>query len=100
MFQSANTEAGKTITLAEYVEKMPANQEAIYFLTGESAGQLRNSPYLESLKAQGFDVLLLTDPIDEFAFPGLYEYKGKKLQAADRAEVKSPSGDVPEDVKT
>jgi len=100
MFPSANSEADKTITLAEYVEKMPEGQEAIYYLTGESAGQLRNSPYLESLKAQRYDVLLLTDPIDEFSFPGLYEYKGKKLQAADRAEAKPTAGEVPDEVKT
>ena len=41
----------------------------IYYLTGESAEQLRHSPYLEAFRAKGYDVLLLTDPIDEFAMP-------------------------------
>jgi molecular chaperone HtpG len=99
LFESAGTDAGKTTTLSEYVAKMPEGQEAIYFLTGDTVAQLRNSPYLEAFQAKGYDVLLCTDPIDEFALPGLREYKGKKLQAADRAETKPDTGEVPEDVK-
>jgi molecular chaperone HtpG len=99
LFASANTEGGKTTTLAEYVEKMPAGQESVYFLTGESADQLRNSPFLEAYRAKGFDVLLATDPIDEFALSSLGTYKDKKLEAADRAETKPDTGDVPDDVK-
>lgn len=87
LFASANTEPGKFTTFAEYVEKMPADQEVIYYLIGDSAEQLRRSPYLEAFRAKGRDVLLLTDPIDEFAIPGLDAYKGKRLQAADRAET-------------
>ncbi|MCU0705918.1 MAG: molecular chaperone HtpG [Fimbriiglobus sp.] len=99
LFASANTEAGKTTTLNEYVGKMPEGQGSIYFLVGESAEQLRNSPYLEAFKAKGFDVLLCTDPIDEFALSGLGEFKGKKLEQADRAETKPDTGEVPDDVK-
>ena len=97
LFESANTEPGKFTTLAEYVEKMPAEQKAIHYLTGESAGQLRRSPYLEAFRARGEDVLLLTDPIDEYAFPWLGEYKGKRFEPADRAEV-SPA-EIPADEK-
>jgi molecular chaperone HtpG len=100
LFASANTEAGKTTTLADYVAKMPAEQSSIYFLVGESAEQLRHSPYLEAFRAKGFDVLLCTDPIDEFALSGLGEFKGKKLEQADRAETKPNTGDVPDEVKT
>ena len=98
LFESANTEAGKHTTFAEYVEKMPEGQTAIYFLIGESAEQLRKSPYLEAFRAKGQDVLLLTDPVDEFAIPGFGAYKGKQLQAADRGDT--ASGDtIPADVK-
>jgi molecular chaperone HtpG len=97
LFESANTEAGKFTTLAEYVEKMPADQTDIYYLIGDSAEQLRKSPYLEAFRAKGRDVLLLTDPVDEFAIPHLDAYKGKRLQAADRAET--ATGDaVPADL--
>jgi len=98
LFESANTELGKVTTFAEYVEKMPEGQDAIYYLIGESAEQLRRSPYLEAFRAGGRDVLLLTDPIDEFAIPGLDAYKGKRLQAADRAET-SAGETVPADVQ-
>ena len=98
LFASANTEAGKFTTFAEYVEKMPAGQTEIYYLIGDSLEQLRRSPYLESFRAQERDVLLLTDPIDEFAIPSLGEYKGKRLQAADRADTNAGET-VGDDVK-
>jgi molecular chaperone HtpG len=98
LFESANTEPGKFTTFAEYVEKMPSDQAEIAYLIGESAEQLRHSPYLEAFRAKGRDVLLLTDPIDEFAVPQLGEYKGKKLVAADRGEA-AGAGEVPEGAK-
>ncbi len=98
LFESANTEAGKFTTFAEYVEKMPADQTDIYYLTGESPEQLRKSPYLETFRAKGRDVLLLTDPVDEFAIPGMNAYKGKPLKAADRGDT-ATGDEVPADVK-
>jgi molecular chaperone HtpG len=98
LFESANTEVGKYTTFAEYVEKMPEGQASIYFLIGESAEQLRKSPYLEAFRAKGQDVLLLTDPVDEFAIPSFGNYKGKALQAADRGDT--ATGDsLPAEVK-
>jgi len=99
LFESASTEAGKFITLAEYVEKMPPEQKEIHYLIGDTVEQLRRSPYLEAFTARGQDVLLLADPIDEFAIPQLGEYKGKRLQAADRAETSASDADIPADVK-
>jgi molecular chaperone HtpG len=98
LFESANTEPGKFTTLADYVAKMPADQADIYYLTGESAEQLRRSPYLEAFRAKGRDVLLLTDPVDEFAIPSLGSYKGKPLKAADRGDT-ATGDDVPADAK-
>ncbi len=98
LFESANTPAGAFTTLAEYVEKMPTDQTEIAFMIGESAEQLRHSPYLEAFRAKGQDVLLLTDPIDEFAIPQLGEYKGKRLVAADRASA-ADAGEVPAGTK-
>jgi molecular chaperone HtpG len=87
LFESTKTEPGRFTTLAEYVERMPADQQDIYYLTGESRALIEGSPYLEVFKARGQEVLLLTDPIDEFVVQSLPEYKGKKLQAADRGEA-------------
>jgi molecular chaperone HtpG len=98
LFESANTEPGKFTTFAEYVAKMPADQTDIFYLTGEAAEQMRKSPYLETFRAKGRDVLLLTDPIDEFTIPSFGSYKGKQLKAADRGDT--PTGDtVADDVK-
>jgi molecular chaperone HtpG len=89
LFESTRTEAGKFTTLDEYLERMPVSQEAIYYLIGEARAQTEHSPYLESFRAAGQEVLLLHDPvIDEFAMNHLGEYKGKKLQAVDKGELK------------
>src|ERR1700730_18441777 len=89
------TEKDKYTTLAQYVEAMPAEQKEIFYLIGESRGMLENSPYLESFRAKGWDVLLLTDPVDEYLMGSLTEYKGKHFQAADRGsrdETKPEAG--------
>lgn len=87
LFESIKTDAGKYITLNEYVEAMPADQKEIYYLTGESREQIEHSPYLEAFRARGQDVLLLTDPVDEFMVHSLGRYKDKTLQAVDRSEL-------------
>ncbi len=87
LFESLKTPAGQFTTLAKYVEAMPAEQKEIAYLIGDSREQVEHSPLLEGFRARGWDVLLLTDPIDEFVIPSLPEYKGKKLRAADRGEV-------------
>jgi molecular chaperone HtpG len=87
LFESARTPAGQYTTLAKYVEAMPADQKEIYYLTGEAREQLEGSPYLESFRAKGQDVLLLTDPVDEFMVPGLGAYKDRSLKAVDKVET-------------
>ena len=87
LFESLKTPAGQFTTLAKYVEAMPPEQKEIAYIIGDAREQVEHSPLPGDVPRRGWDVLLLTDPIDEFVIPSLPEYKGKKLRAADRGEV-------------
>jgi len=78
------------VSLAQYVERMKEGQDAIYYVTGESRNALLGSPYLESLRARGYEVLLGTDAVDTWAAEAIAEFSGKKLVNAMRADVKLP----------
>jgi len=91
LFEHLKAEAA--VTLAEYVEAMPEDQKDIYHLAGEDRFTLIHAPSLEAFKARGWDVLLLTDPIDPFVIPGLPEYKSHPLKAADRHGPELPEAE-------
>lgn len=74
-------------TLAEYVTRMPQEQGQIFYAAGESRQQLLNSPHLEAFKAKGYEVLLLTDPVDEVWVESIHEFDGKPLQSVAKGEV-------------
>ncbi|MCE9595075.1 MAG: molecular chaperone HtpG [Planctomycetes bacterium] len=74
-------------TLVEYVARMQANQKAVYVLVGEDREKLARSPHLEAAVAKGYEVLLCTDPIDEWVVERLREFQGKPLSPLDRGEL-------------
>jgi len=79
-----STASESLTSLASYLENMKEGQDAIYYITGENLDSLLKSPQLEGFAAKGVDVLLLTDPVDEFWLSMVPEYKGKPLKSATR----------------
>jgi molecular chaperone HtpG len=77
----STTQEGLT-SLADYVSRMKEGQKAIFYATGNDKKLLQSSPHLERLKKQGYEVLLMTDPVDAFAVSGLGEFDGKPLTSA------------------
>lgn len=91
------------VSLDDYVAAMKDGQSAIYVINGEQAEQLKHSPQLEGFRAKGVEVLLLTDPVDDFWLSVVRDYAGKPVKSASRAGADldgiaaSADGKKPED---
>ncbi len=79
-FESSKAET--TTSLADYVKRMPEGQSSIFYLLGPSRRTVESSPHIESLRARGFEVLFMVDPVDEWVVRGLGEFAGKQLVSA------------------
>ncbi len=88
----SSREEGLT-SLADYVSRMKEGQEAIYYVFGETRKAVVDSPHLEALKKRGYEVLYMTDPVDEWATQGLREFQGKPLVSAMHADLKLKTSD-------
>jgi TNF receptor-associated protein 1 len=105
-FESSLTEKGKQTSLADYISRMQPDQKEIYYLVGPNRAAVESGPYLEGFKARNLEVLFCYEAVDEYVMNNVREFDGKKLAAADHADVKladlpKPEGSLnDDDVKT
>src|SRR5689334_336564 len=97
-FPSTHDEEQPT-TLRAYLERMPEGQDAIYYGTGPSRSALANSPHVEAFRAKGYEVLLLTDPVDEVWVDAVPEFEGKSFVSVAKGEVDLGGADVDDAAK-
>ncbi len=87
-FASTHTgSAAQTVSFDDYIGRMKADQDAIYYLTADGYAAAKGSPQLEALKAHGIEVILMVDRIDEWLSSYLTEYAGKKLRNVAKGDL-------------
>ncbi len=96
-----STQGSGQVSLADYVGHMKDGQEAIYYIAGEDAAKIAHSPHLEGFKAKGIEVLLLSDPVDEFWMQHVTEYEGRPFKSITRgaADLDAIKGEESSDEK-
>jgi len=91
-------------TLRAYKDRMKEDQDCIYFMTGESRVAIESSPHLEAFRDKGYEVLILTDNVDELWTQSMFEFDGKRFQSVGKGTVELGSEDerkkAEEDLKT
>ena len=87
----------QTVSLSDYIARMTEGQDKVYFLTGESYAQVKNSPHLEVFRKKGIEVLLLTDRIDEWLMSYVTEFDGKTFVDVARGDLDLGALDTAED---
>jgi molecular chaperone HtpG len=97
-FASTSDASGEqSVSLADYLGRVKEGQDKVYFLTGESYAQVKNSPHLEVFRKKGIEVLLLTDRIDEWLMSYLTEFDGKQFVDVARGDLDLGKLDSEED---
>ena len=97
MFHSSKED--KLITLKEYVDAMPEGQEKIYYASGASIAKIDSLPQVEQVKEKDYDILYLTDYVDEFAITAIQEYEGKKFANVENGELDLETDEEKEETK-
>lgn len=86
-FESSMTEPGKLTSLQEYLDRAKDDQKEIYYLVGPSRAAIESGPYLEAFKARSLEVIYGFEPIDDFVFSNLGQFKEKQFKSADSDDI-------------
>jgi molecular chaperone HtpG len=86
LFQSS-ADPEKLVTLAEYAARMKPEQQEIFYIAGESRARLERSPHLEECRARNYEVLYLTEPVDELLTQALDEFEGRRLRSVAKGQI-------------
>ncbi|MDR2559465.1 MAG: molecular chaperone HtpG [Oscillospiraceae bacterium] len=97
MFYSSSEE--KNVTLEEYVIRMKEEQKSIYFASGESITRINSLPQVEAVKDKGYEILYLTDHVDEFCLQMLVNYNEKMFMSVQSADLDLETEDEKEEIK-
>lgn len=98
LYHAANTD--KMISLEEYVAQMPEDQKYIYYACGETQAKIKLLPQMERLHEKGYEVLCLTDSIDEFCMKIMREYKGKEFKSISDDDLDLQTQDEKDEIET
>ncbi len=90
-----STASSELTSLRDYVSRMKEDQKDIYFMTGESRAMVEHSPHMEAFLAKGYEVLILTDPVDEVWVERINEFDGKPLQSIAKGQVDLGASEAP-----
>ncbi|MGI5180362.1 molecular chaperone HtpG [Dactylosporangium sp. CA-152071] len=90
-----STASGELTSLRDYVSRMKEDQKDIYYMTGESRAMVEHSPHMEAFLAKGYEVLILTDPVDEVWVERITEFDGKQLQSIAKGQVDLGATETP-----
>jgi len=87
-YESTSTKDGESVSLQRYVDRMPEDQKHVYYIAGDNKADLKASPYLEKLAKRGFEVLLMTDPMDEYVMQHLDEFEDRTFVNVAKEDIK------------
>ncbi len=96
---ASTRDAEQPTTLRDYLARMPEGQDAIYYATGPSRSALEKSPHMEAFRAKGYEVLLLTDPVDEVWVESAAPFEGKAFASIAKGEVDLGGEEVDDEAK-
>ncbi len=96
MYETMNSEPGKLISLSDYVKAMPESQTDIYYITGEKREAVASSPVLEFYRSKGYDVIFMTDPIDEWVMQSMIQFDKKQFKSVAKGDFELSGKDKEE----